>query len=67
MLKELLQTGKTKEDPQKQIQSNLENGNRNVNIYNFIEFKWNKCSNQKDTDWLNGNKRPISELWTHTD
>ena len=38
---------KTKEDPQKQIQCNLENGNRNINIYNYIEFKWIKCSNKK--------------------
>ena len=44
---------KNKVDPQKQIQSNLEYGNRTINIYNYVEFKWNKCSNQKtQTGWM---------------
>ena len=47
--KELLYTGNTREgkEPQKQTQNNLENGNRNIQIANYLKCKWIKCSNQK--------------------
>ena len=40
MLKELLQAGNAREgkDPQKQMQNNLKNDNRNVHIDNYIKM-----------------------------
>ena len=48
MLKKLLYAGNTREgkDLQKQTQNNSQNDNRNIQIDNYLQCEWIKCSNQ---------------------
>ena len=45
---------KRKKDLQKQIQNNCLNGNKNIDIDNYLKCKWKKMLQPKDTKWLNG-------------
>ena len=79
MSKGLILSRNTREEKRsiKSTPNSSENGNRNIYITNYFKCKWIKCSNQKNTEWLNGcknkthicavYKKHTSDLKTHID
>ena len=38
----------------KLLKNNFKNSNPYTDINSYLKYKWTRCSNKKDTEWLNG-------------